>query len=249
MPRRMVAKFARKAIGDFYSLMQNERVIKRGYNEYEVLRNYLGFEKGGSSKEIRSQLLSDLENEGPFSQSLGVNSQQREKLLELLEKHKKESFLPQEYLAIGNPPGLEIEETRNLAKRSLGGGRLITYYIFQEYVKGKHLFEVREEELKAHPTIIEKLIVFSLLLKYMKENAHYLIDARPRSVSRTPLEWFRKTPNIMIDFKNKKVFLVDTRTLWPKEEKLPPLGNLLRSLTSHSLGRALRYYLSLEENY
>jgi hypothetical protein len=204
-----------------------------------------------SGKDPRRELSSDLKN--PQSkifkemQELLGEDQLIQRLGDIFEQHKNDNFLKDESIAIGRPRNLSQEKVDTLIKA--GKHAPSTYYIFQEKVTGDvvSLSDMKDNDLKERPMLIEKLITFALLQKKMYEDTGKLIDTRPDELFKSHLEWFQKTKNILIDKNTNNLFFIDTRWLWDSETRF--IGkkwvNLIDHLGRKSVDRAIKKYINL----
>ena len=252
--RKTAAPVVEKILGKTYALIQNKEKIRNDFLDYKIFRDYLGFddENRAEQEKIRKKLMEDLSDKHSiFYRKLSKSLSEREisELKEIFKEQFSENFLKREFLAMGYPPGLTEEKLKELKRKN--EKIPVTYYIFQEKVTGnniRHLFEIKDKDIKKHPLLAKRLITLVLLIKNMEINGCYLPDTRPEEPVKHPLSWFRKTSNILIDLDKEKVFFIDTRLLWNKKIKSPIGGKMVRFLESRSLNRSLKRYLGFIES-
>jgi hypothetical protein len=253
--RKKTDKFLKKLLGQDFSILPDEEFIRNGVAEYMLMKEYFGTDDG----EQRDGLIRALGDPAdPFYQELDSSLKDKEalaKLADIVRRNKDLNFLPKEQTVIGHPPELTGQKAEEFQKRK---EKLpLTFYIFQEKIEGAGvvpLAGLADRELAERPELAEKLLLFSVLTKKMYHDRGKLIDTRPKELLKHPLEWFSETENILID-KGKgrgseKVFFIDTRLLWSKNQKF--IGekslNLLEHFGVRSVDRAIRKYYGLSQN-
>jgi hypothetical protein len=255
-------KFSRKKISDLlvrllgpkFQIQPDQDFIKNGVAEYLLMKEYFGHNENelkNTSQNNRAKLILSLENSSDsFYKELDRiigDSDSINKVVQILKKHQDDNFLPEEQTIIGHPLNLTKEQA---AKIILKGKELpVTYYIYQEKIAGPNvvpLSELDENELSKYTELIEELLVFAILTKKMYFDTGKLIDTRPDEVARHPLEWFRKTANILVDKDKQKVFFIDTRLLWDKDSCIGSKGlNLIDHLGVRSIDNAIKKYTGM----
>ena len=136
------------------------------------------------------------------------------------------NFLPKEYLLYGKSISKENEQK-------------FTYYIFQEFVKGKLLHDIPNNQM---PIMVEKqlaLLTFLILLLNMEEGL--LPDTRLRYVVAQAYDWLTKTDNIIVSEQGAK--FIDTRWLWETDSTLIKKGLFITNMTTNQAKKYLNYYL------
>ncbi len=144
------------------------------------------------------------------------------------EKIKYHNFLPKEYLLYG----------KSISKENKGKK---TQFIFQEYVDGKLLHDVKEKDMdKDH---VKQLILLLYLLLLMHYQIHIIPDTRPRYIFTEAYNWLTKTDNVIVDKGGLK--FIDTRWFWDSKSNLVKRGiiipNLIINLSKFYLNYLLRH--------
>lgn len=148
------------------------------------------------------------------------------KIKNILESDMKYiNFLPKEYLLYGESFSKENQNKK-------------TYYIFQEFVKGKLLHDVSKEEVEN--TVVGQLALLLYMLLVMNMKEELLPDTRPRHVVQA-FDWLTKTDNIIIA--DDSVKFIDTRWLWDTSSGLVKRGMMIPDMTIKMSKKYLNYYL------
>lgn len=247
--REKASRMLEAVFGPDFKINPDMDFIKGGVAEYLLMKEYFGDVEQVSAK--RAELISEVKNsENIFHKELKKclgNDNSVNDISRVVEKQKNENFLPAEQTVIGHPRDLTREKAENLVR--MGKKLPVTYYIFQDDIRGEDVFplsEISDDELANNPEIVEKLLAFAVLTKKMYSDTGLLIDTRPEEMARNPLEWFQKTANIMVDKKSQKIFFIDTRWLWKKDSRIGERGiNLVKFFGVRSVDRAIRKYAEL----
>jgi pimeloyl-ACP methyl ester carboxylesterase len=267
LPREEVSKLLVKIFGPQLKIQPDMEFIENGLAEYTLIKKYFGTDRAGDAgqseiktdsetsqeadEKIRAQVIDEIKDENSeFFKDLFKSAGGKEgveKIVEVLTKNQDYNFLPKEHLVVGHPASLSQEKAKELQAK---GEKLpLTYYIIQERIRGEgvaHLFEMDDKALSQHPAIAEKLLTFLILVKKMYNDTGKLIDTRPEEVGKHPLEWFRKTGNIMVDKESDRVSFVDTRWLWDEKSGLGSGGvNLIKLLGVRSIDKSINKYTKL----
>lgn len=259
-PRPETSRFLEKYLGKEFKIMPDEELVRNGVAEYVQMKKYFGYEPRESPAEgeesapdSREELVSQLRNpEDSFSRELRNiigRSERFETAIQSVQHQRNENFLPREQVVIGHPR----ETTRaDVQAHQQSGEKLpMTYYLLQERIAGDHvkpLAELTDQDLRAHPQLIERLLTFAVLTKKMYADTGKLIDTRPEEVLKHPFEWFQKTANILVNLETEKVFFVDSRWLWDKDSAMGAgkgKFTLIDLLGVKSVDRAIRKYAGL----
>ncbi len=197
----------RKIMGLFsFTFLPDVDEIQRQYQMYLTFVQYFGFFRKSkwyyhpnreliftSQKHIRDSLLfyrSQIETK------YGVKF--NDKIVKVLEsKYKYHNFLPKEYLLYGKSISPENKHK-------------MTYFIVQEFVKGKLLHDIPEEELSDGTYYQLIILIYLILLMHLKE--HLLPDTRPRYPLAEAGNWLTQTDNVMVS--KKRITFIDTRWFW-----------------------------------
>lgn len=253
LSRKKVSSFLGKAFGPEFRINPDTGFIRRGFAQYCLIKTYFGFLKEHSTirghkkiENIRTKILTDLNDPASLfyqelSRILG-NGILYEEVARIFGKRANANFLPKEQVVIGHPPNFLHKDIAILDTQLKE--LPVTYYLFQEYVRGKPLYQFNQQKLARYPTLVENLLVFALLAKRMYHDTGMIIDTRPEEIAKHPLEWFQKTGNIMVNTNTQAVFFVDTRWLWNNQSRL--IGrrgfNLVEHLGLRSVNRAIATY-------
>lgn len=137
------------------------------------------------------------------------------------------NFLPKEYLLAG----------KSICPQNKGK---VTYYIFQEYVTGDLLHDVKYKDLPKKD--LYQLIVLIYLIILMESQIGILPDTRPRH----PFEvynWLTKTDNIIKDESGMKY--IDTRWFWDSRSNIAKRGvllpNFIKTLAAFYINYLLKF--------
>ncbi len=137
------------------------------------------------------------------------------------------NFLPKEYLLAGKSICPENKEK-------------VTYYIFQEYIKGDLLHDVKYKDLPKKD--LYQLIVLIYLIILMEYQIGILPDTRPRH----PFEvynWLTKTDNIIKTDAGMKY--IDTRWFWHSRGNIATRGvllpNFIKTLAAFYINYLLKF--------
>ena len=232
------------ALGKKYKIHPDEEHILEGLEEYNLLHSYYGSENRDNSITIknREKLITSLKNPtDSFHKAIKKivsRDQLIAKIIQTLEAHQNENFLPAEEVFIGTP--LDTQDEKEKSKT--------TYYLFQKAITGEHILPLHKfthHYYEDHKLLVERLLVFSILTKKMYFDTGAFIDARPNEVAKHITNWFQKTANILVDTKHQKVYFIDTRWLWQtKNTKI--LGTIwvriMQKLGNRSLNKAIKLY-------
>lgn len=253
LPRKFVGNTIEWVFGSTVRVFPTkESIIKAYEEEYLLIKKYFTpLPENSEEKNPRKEIISDLQNEKTKFYKGLLKTLKNKEAIELVKtvfrEHVNDNFLKDEHLVIGHPPHLTQEEMDKLHKR--GKGAPITYYIFQEKVEGNivTLGEITRQELIKRKELVEKLLTFALLLKKMYEDTEKMIDTRPEHMLETPLEWFQKTGNLLIDKNTNQVYFIDTRWLWDSNVRF--LGknglHLVERLGNRSICEAIKKYVEI----
>lgn len=120
------------------------------------------------------------------------------------------NFLPKEYQLFG----------RSISKENDGKD---TSYIVQEYVKGKHIAELKDKDL---PSKLKKqliLMIYLTLLMHMQIGL--LPDTKPAGTIKNPANWLTNTENIIVT--KDRIIFIDTRWFWDVHSNIVKKGVLI----------------------
>jgi hypothetical protein len=267
LPREKVSKMLEKIFGPKFKVLPDMEFIKNGLAEYTLIKRYFGTEQirnsdlAGASAEpesldeadeiIRQRVADEISDEtSEFFHELMKVAGSKDgvaRIAEALRKNVDCNFLPKEHLVVGHPSNLR--RTKADQMQASGEKLPMTYYIIQEKINGEevaHLFDMSDDELSRHPKMIEKLLTFLVLAKKMYDDTGRLVDTRPEEFGRNPLEWLRKTGNILVNKKTDDVSFVDTRWLWDKNSRLGEGGiNFIKWLGVNSIDRSIKKYTAM----
>ncbi len=136
------------------------------------------------------------------------------------------NFLPKEYTIYG--PSISPENKEN-----------DTVYIFQQFVAGTTLHDMRRRNMTQEQKIQLILIIYLILV--MHYEIRLLPDTRPRYPVFELFDWLPKTDNIIIS--PEGVRFVDTRWFWETKANFVKRGMVIPELslnaTKHYLNRLL----------
>lgn len=244
IPRKPISNIMKFALGKKYKIHPDEEHILEGLEEYNLLHSYYGSENRDNSITIknREKLITSLKNPTDSFHKAIKKIVSRDQLIatiiQTLEAHQNENFLPAEEVFIGTPPDTQDEKEKSKT----------TYYLFQKAITGEHILPLHKfthHYYEDHKLLVERLLVFSILTKKMYFDTGAFIDARPNEVAKHITNWFQKTANILVDTKHQKVYFIDTRWLWQtKNTKI--LGTIwvriMQKLGNRSLNKAIKLY-------
>ena len=152
----------------------------------------------------------------------------KEKLQAVFKEIKYHNFLPKEYLLVG----------KSIAKRNKGRN---TFYIFQEFVEGTHIHDIKDEKLSNDHK--KQLILMMYLILLMHHQIKLVPDTRPRYPLLQGYNWITKTDNIIVSKKGLK--FIDTRWLWEADRNFIKRGliipNLVLTLSSTYLKKLIKH--------
>lgn len=139
---------------------------------------------------------------------------------------KHTNFLPKEYLLYGKSISPENHNKD-------------TYFLFQEYIKGKHLhdWKINQEDR----LIAEQLVVLTVLILLMHLETGYVPDTRPRYMMIEAYDWLTKTDNIIIA--KETVKFIDTRLIWNINDNIVKRGVFIPARTISLTVKYLDYLL------
>ncbi|MDQ3099161.1 MAG: hypothetical protein M3Q44_05435 [bacterium] len=216
----------------FYSeLFPSLEEIKRQYEMYLRFTEYFGFlsptgdrfyadhdEMCRKQKTIRDSLVSQI----PLIES-EYKIKLQKKLGPILNSDLKYfNLLPKEYMLVG----------KSISPENKGN---ITVYIFQEYVEGLRLHDVKRKNMTYEQKGQLILLVYLILL--MNQEIQLLPDTRPRYPVLELFHWLPKTDNIVVG--EKGVVFVDTRWFFETQRNFLKRGTLIPELSI----RAAKSYL------
>jgi hypothetical protein len=141
---------------------------------------------------------------------------------------KYHNFLPREYQLFGMP----------ISKENKGKE---TSYIIQEFVKGKHLADSNDRNLK--PSHKKHLILMIYLVLLMHMQIGLLPDTKPKGGILGAANWLTNTENIVLTRNDIK--FIDTRWFWDVNANVVRRGviipNLIIQRAKYSLRDLLKY--------
>jgi hypothetical protein len=208
----------------FYSeLFPSIEEIKRQFEMYLRFAEYFGFfsatdekfydnhdEMCAKQKAIRDSLASQI----PLIES-EYNIKLQKKLAPILNSELKYfNLLPKEYMVIG----------KSISPENKGN---VTVYIFQEYIEGLRLHDIKRKNMSYEQKAQLILLVFLILL--MNHEIQLLPDTRPRYPVLELFHWLPKTDNIVVG--EKGVVFVDTRWFFETQRNFVKRGTLIPELS------------------
>lgn len=199
--------------------------VREGVKEYELIREYFGNPSDEQKAQLsRSKILSSLKDSNSsfyktVAQITGSRPDKMRKIADVFESYKGENFLVREGTVMSVPTDRSQRELDKMRKK---GKVLVSSIIIQEEVTGDvvPLSDVKREDLKQRPELLERLLVFALIQKAMYEFTDKMIDTRPREGLKHAFEWFQKTANILVDKNTDRIFFIDTRLLWDRTPQI-----------------------------
>ena len=205
-----------------FTFLPTKRQIRKQYKQYLRILRYLGcFAEGdyehpelaaitSSQRELRDSLPDALP---ALERSCGLQSSPV--LREIVESPLRyHNFLPKEYLLMG-----ESISPQNKGK--------VTFYIFQEFVEGTPLHDVRLPHL---PELRQREMILLLLLTLlMSEQIKLVPDTRPRYPFVQAYDWLTKTDNIFVA--DGGVKFIDTRWFWETDANFVRRGAIIPEIT------------------
>lgn len=256
--RKKASDFLVKLFGPKFQIQPDQDLIENGVAEYLLMKEYFGCDEkdpkntGGNNREELLSCLQDPNNSfyKEMVRVLGNNDLIAE-VVQILRRHLKDNFLPEEQTIIGHPPHLTRKRAEDI--REKGGILPITYYIYQEKIAGPNvvsLSEINEKELIEYPELLEKLLTFAILTKKMYSDTEKLIDTRPEEMARHPFEWFQKTSNLLVDKDKQDLSFVDTRWLWERSSHIGKgVVDLVRYIGVRSVDKAIKKYALMLKSF
>ena len=141
----------------------------------------------------------------------------------LKSKFRYHNFLPKEYLLYG----------RSISPQN---GRHLTYFIVQEFIRGKLLHDIPEDDMS--DSTYYQLIILIYLILLMEMRDHLLPDTRPRQPLLQASNWLTKTDNIIVS--KKRITFIDTRWFWDTK------GNMVKKgvVISAQILRMAKFYIN-----
>ncbi len=205
-----------------FTFLPDKEEILNQYKLYLEFAQYMGYFKDDatyyhpnrdlmflSQKNIRNSLLffkPEIEKEFDFK----ISSRIDEILTSDIKYH---NFLPKEYLLVG----------KSISKENKGK---ITSLMFQEFIKGKQLYEVSDKEMKLEHK--KQLILMIYLILLMQMQIKTLPDTRPRYNFLQAYNWLTKTDNVIVAKEGLR--FVDTRWFWDTDGNLIKRGLFIPNL-------------------
>lgn len=160
-------------------------------------------------KKIREGLIDSV---GKYEKALNLTINKN--IYKVLESDLKYyDFLPKEYTLIG----------KSISEANRGKD---TVYIFQEFIEGKCMADVKVKDLPGE--FRSQLALFAYLLLVLKYEEKLLLDTRPRYPLMQFSNWLFKTDNMIVS-KNGVKF-IDTRWMWETDSNLVKRGLLIPDL-------------------
>lgn len=204
-----------------FTFLPDEKEIKRQYRMYQTFMQYFGYFKKddwyyhpnrelilNSQKLIRDTLpvyKNELEKFYKFKISDAIT-----KVLD--SEFRYHNYLPKEFLLYGE------SITPQNQKRN-------TYFIVQQFVRGKLMHDIPEEDLS--DATLYQLIIMIYLILLMNMKDHLLPDTRPRYPAFQAHNWLTLTDNIMVS--KKRLTFIDTRWFWDTKANLVQRGAFISS--------------------
>ena len=231
IPREQAQKLVRAFKFNF--LPEKEEVLRQ-YGLYLKLLEYFAYFSDDEEffhpnldklktkqKIIRNNLSDHIEEMGVVKTLPHVS--ELEKILK--SELKQYNFLPKEYLLYGDPVSPE-----NKGKK--------TYFIFQEFIRGKTLYE---HDVKNFTGKFRKLmILLSFLILLLAKKERIVPDLRPRYILQNH-DWFGDTDNIIVNRSDLK--MVDTRRVWETDSNFVKRGFVVPELVTLRAKHYLQHYL------
>ena len=221
-----------------FTFLPREEEILRQYRLYLNFIEYFGYFDNNkvyfhpnreafftAQKNIRDSLLYF---KPKIEKKYGIKLNKKlDKILET-EAVKYHNFLPKEYLLYG----------KSISKENKGKK---TQFIFQEFIKGELLHDVKKKDMsKLH---VKQLILMLYLLLLMHYQIHIIPDTRPRYIFTEAYNWLTKTDNVMMAKDGLK--FIDTRWFWDSKSNFAKRGliipNLILNLSKFYLNYLLRH--------
>lgn len=136
------------------------------------------------------------------------------------------NFLPKEYLLYGE----------SISKENKGK---LTQFIFQEYLNGSLLHDVKRQKMGKKG--IEQLILMIYLLLLMHYQLGIIPDTRPRYIFTEAYNWLTKTDNMMMTGDGLK--FIDTRWFWDSKSNFIRRGLIIPNVIINMSKIYLNYLL------
>lgn len=231
------AELTERIMGIFsFRFLPRPKEIARQYKQYLTFAQYFGYFTSKDSyhhpnldllvraqKNIRESLLfykKDIEDFYKIKLNHKLDSI-------LASEIKYHNFLPKEYLLVG----------KSISKANQGKE---TYFIFQEYVEGKLLHDIEDENLSDSTFYQLILIMYLTLLLNLREGL--LPDTRPRYPLYQLYNWVTNTDNIIVSSKDQLKF-IDTRFFWETQSNFIRKGGVISDLIINLTKNYLNYLL------
>lgn len=234
MHKGLSEPFFRRFYSELYPSLEE---IKRQYEMYTQFCEYFGFYEEQDlflnnhndlcqkQRNVRESLVAQI----PVLEEV-YKMRLPKKIIRVLDSNVKYfNLLPKEYMVVG----------KSISPENKGN---ITVYIFQEFVSGMCLHDVKRKNLTSEHRSQLILLVFLILL--MNHKIQLLPDTRPRYPVMEFLQWLPKTDNIMIG--DKGVVFVDTRWFFETRRNFLKRGTVIPEL---SISAAKSYLQGLLANY
>ena len=233
-----------------YSFLPTEKEILRQYKQYAIFRQYFGYFKTDSDyyhprrkeifekqKRIRGFLADAFDDiqetykiHIPVSVYDTLNSDVSRVKKNTLDQSKQlkdpvleTNFLPNELLLYGS----------GISRQNAGKN---TFYIFQEYVDGTLLHDMKLDALSEISK--QRLDLLAYIILYMHMETGYVPDLRARYLS-SPKDWFSGTDNIVINESELK--FIDTRWLWNSDDAIIQKAFVLPDLNINAVKEYLKF--------
>lgn len=219
------------------SFLPEPEEIKRQYSLYMEMVNFLGYFKEDSSYyhpdiskifDTQNRLRKTLSDYvDPVCESYNLNHLKSDLYEIVRSENAYKNFLPKEYVIYGD----------SFSKQNKGKK---TYHIFQEYIDGQLLHDIKLEEMSS--SVREQIITIAYLVLLMSLSRDLIPDLRPRYFLTELTDWFFNTDNIMV--KGDRVCFIDTRWMWGLKDNVVKRGGIIPELTIESIKLFLEKALS-----